>query len=176
MKIETKLQKDLFIIQYDAEQVDPAAIIEEIDALGFTGKEIDEKVATAEPEQPEGSREKSALVEELLQQARRENKALVLEFSGKFCPACKRLEKETLEHPKVQEALKKVIFRKIMVEQDRTAATQFGIHAIPQLRFLTPDGKVVAQDKGVISVEAMLAHLQKLGGKGSPRVALNASC
>ncbi len=165
MKIETKLEKDLFIIQYDPARVDPATIIEEIDALGFTGKEIDEKVATVEPEQPEGPTEESALVAELLQQARRENKALVLEFSGKFCPACKRLETETLADPEVQEALKKVIFRKIMVEQDRTAATQFGIHAIPQLRFLTRDGKVVAQDKGVISVETMLGHLQDLDGK-----------
>ena len=145
--------------------MDPATIIEEIDALGFTGKEIDENVALAEPEQSGEPAEKSALVEELLGQARRENKVLVLEFSGKFCPACKRLEKETLEDPRVQAALEKVIFRKIMVEENRDAATQFDIHAIPQLRFITPDGEVVAQDKGVISVETMLGHLKGLDGK-----------
>ena len=145
--------------------MDSTTIIEEIDALGFTGNEIDEKVALAEPEQPDEPAEKSALVEELLKQARRENKALVLEFSGKFCAACVRLENETLEDPKVQAALKKVIFRKIMVEEDRDAATQFDVHAIPQLRFITPGGEVVAQDKGVISVETMLGHLRDLDGK-----------
>ncbi len=153
------------MIRYDLAQVDPTAIIEEIDALGFTGKEIEEAEALAEPETQEPP-EKSVLIEELLGQARRENKPLVLEFSGKFCAACVRLEKETLADPKVQKALKKVIFRKVMVEENRDAATHFGIHSIPQLRFITPDGKLVAQDEGVISVEAMLAHLQRLGSKG----------
>ncbi len=134
-------------------------------ADGFTGKEIGEAEATAEPETQEPP-EKSVLIEELLGQARRENKALVLEFSGKFCAACTRLERETLADPKVQKALNAVIFRKVMVEENRAAATHFGIHSIPQLRFITPDGKLVAQDKGVISVEAMLAHLQRLGSKG----------
>ncbi len=153
------------MIRYDLAQVDPTAIIEEIDALGFTGKEIEEAEALAEPETQEPP-EKSVLIEELLGQARRENKPLVLEFSGKFCAACTRLEKETLADPKVQKALNAVIFRKVMVEENRDAATYFGIHSIPQLRFITPDGKLVAQDKGVISVEAMLAHLQRLGSKG----------
>ncbi len=152
------------MIRYDPAQVDPTAIIEEIDALGFTGKEIEEAEALAEPETQEPP-EKSVLIEELLAQARRENKPLVLEFSGKFCAACVRLEKETLADPKVQKALKKVIFRKIMVEDDRDAATQFDIHAIPQLRFIAPDGTLVAQDKGVISVETMLGHLKSLHGK-----------
>ena len=142
----------------------PAAIIDEIDALGFTGKEIGEAEATAEPESQEPP-EVSVLIEELLAQARRENKPLVLEFSGKFCAACKRLERETLADPKVQRALKAVIFRKVMVEEHRDAATYFGIRAIPQLRFITPDGKIVAQDQGVISVETMLDHLESLDGK-----------
>ena len=140
--------------------MDPAKIIAEIDALGFAGKEIGEAEATAEPEpQP---RKKSALIEELLQQARRENKPLVLEFSGRFCAACTQLEKQTLAHPKVQAALTAVIFRKIMVEEHRDAATHFGIHSIPQLRFITSGGKLVAQDKGIISVATMLDHLKGL--------------
>ena len=145
--------------------MDPATIIQEIDALGFKAKQLTESEATAPTKVTKGPEAKSPLVEELLQQARRESKPLVLEFSGRFCPACKRLENETLEDPRVQAALEKVIFRKIMVEENRAAATRFDIHAIPQLRFLTPDGEVVAKDKGVISVETMLAHLQKLGGK-----------
>lgn len=146
--------------------MEPATIVAEIDALGFTGRQIDERVALAEPEQPRRPAKKSALIVELLKQAQRDDKALVLEFSGNFCAACARLEKETLADPKVQEALKKVIFRRIMVEEHRDAATQFDIHAIPQLRFITPDGNVVAHDKGVISVETMLGHLKGLeGGK-----------
>ncbi len=105
---------------------------------------------------------KSDLIADLLKQAQRENKALVLEFSGNFCGACVRFEKETLADSRVQDALKKVIFRKIMVEEDRDAATQFDIHAIPQLRFITPDGKIAAQDEGVITVETMLGHLKTL--------------
>jgi len=150
------------VIEYEPAQIAPAAIIEQIEALGFTGKEIEESVALAKPDKPDAPVKVSKVVKGLLEQARRENKALVLEISGEFCAACVRLEKETLHDPRVQEALKKFIFHKIMVEEHRDAVRQFNIHSIPQLRFLTPDGTVVAKDKGVISVETMLGHLNAL--------------
>lgn len=141
-------------------------MIAEIDALGFAAKQIDEEAARADPAGTGDPAGKSARVEELLEQARRENRPLVLEFSGKFCDACTRLEKETLADPGVREVLARVIFERIMVEEDRTAARQFGVHGIPQLLFLAPDGRVVARDKGVISVETMLAHLARLEEEG----------
>ncbi|MHC4451692.1 MAG: thioredoxin family protein, partial [Planctomycetota bacterium] len=103
-----------------------------------------------------------AKVGELLKQARRENRPLVLVFSGNFCPASTRLDEQTLANPRVRAALEHVIFHKIKVEEDRAAAHQFGIHGIPQLRFLSPAGDIVAEDKGVISVQRMLDHLAKL--------------
>ena len=154
---------------YDPELVEPAAIIDEIDTLGFEAKQLSEEEATAEPEVTEESEATSPLIDELLKQAKNENKPLVLEFSGKWCGACRRLEQETLEDPKVEEALEKVIFRQILVEDDPAAAKQFKIRAIPQLRFITPDGQVVAEDKGVISVETMLGHLKSLGQGGGAR-------
>ena len=81
---------------------------------------------------------------------------------GNPYPACTRLEKETLANPRVKAARERVIYLKINVEEDRVAARQFGIHAIPQLRFLSPAGDVVAEDSGVISVQRMLDHLDKL--------------
>ena len=162
LEVETKLERDLFIIKYEPELVAPSDIIEEIDALGFEAKQVSDEEGTAEPEVAEESEERSPLIDQLLEQAKRENKPLVLEFSGKWCGACRRLEQETLEDPKVEEALGKVIFRQILVEDDPAAAKQFKIRAIPQLMFFTPDGQVVAQDKGVISVETMLGHLREL--------------
>ncbi len=162
LEIETKLERDLFIIQYDPQLVQPAEIIEEIDALGFEAKQVSDEEGTAEPEVAEESEERSPLIDQLLEQAKRENKPLVLEFSGKWCGACRRLEQETLEDPKVEEALEKVIFRQILVEDDPAAARQFKMRASPQLRFITPGGQVVAEDKGVISVETMLGHLKRL--------------
>ena len=162
LEIETKLERDLFIINYDSELVKPSTIIETIDGLGFEASELSEEAATVEPEVAEEPEESSPRIDALLEQAKRENKPLVLEFSGKWCGACRRLEQETLEDPEVTAALEKVIFRQILVEDDPAAAKQFKIRAIPQLRFLAPDGEVVAQDKGVISVETMLEHLRKL--------------
>lgn len=157
-----KLQRDLFVIDYDPARADPAAMIETIDALGFKARQLTEAEGAAEPEVDEEPGETSAAVTKLLAQAKRDNLPLVLEFSGRFCGACERLEKETLADPRVQSALAKVIFRKIMVEDDRAAARQFGVHAIPQLRFIAPGGEVVAQDQGVVSVEVMIAHLARL--------------
>ena len=168
MRIDTKLERDLFIIDYDPSVVDPAGMVDEIDRLGFTGKELDEKEATTNTEPVEEPTAKSARIEELLEQARLEKKPLVLSFSGRFCPPCGVLERETLQHPEVREALKDAIFFKVMVEEDRAAATQYGIRAIPQLMFLSSDGKVVARDEGVISVETMLRHLKNLEEKNRP--------
>ncbi len=168
LEVETKLERDLFIIKYEPELVAPSYIIEEIDALGFEAKQVSDEEGTAEPEVAEEIGESSPLIDALLEQAKRENKPLVLEFSGKWCGACRRLEQETLEDPKVEEALEKVIFRQILVEDDPAAAKQFKIRAIPQLMFFTPDGQVVAQDKGVISVETMLGHLKRLEAVRKP--------
>ncbi len=139
-------------------------IIERIETLGFTGTEVARSIALATLAQNSDSVMKSPLIEGLLDRARREQKALVLEFSGNFCSACIRLERETIENPQVQKALENVIFCKIMVEKNRLAAHQFHIHAIPQLRFLSPEGEIVSEDAGVISVDRMLDHLRRLRG------------
>jgi len=160
-KIETKLERDLFIVRYDPTLVQPGRFLDEIRALGFEPVSLTKKEATA-PRATDATPAHSALIDALLAQARRENKPLVLEFSGAFCAACTRLEKETLSDPRVQAALRKVIFRKVMVEKNREAARRFKIAAIPQLRFLAPDATIVRKDKGVISVETMLGHLAAL--------------
>ena len=162
-KVETDLKRDLFVVTYDPAQIDAEAMIREIDALGFTGKQVAAQARASEvPTKPKQS---SPQVDELLQRARAENKPLVLLFSGDFCPACTVLERRTLADPKVQEALARVIFHKIMVEADPVAAAQFDIHAIPQLRFISTEGVVVAQEAGVISVETMLARLEQVESK-----------
>ena len=166
MKIETRLKDDLFIIEYDAEQVEVAELVVTIEALNFEARVIDEATALAPAADETTAPTKSDLITELMAQAKRENKGLVLEFSGNFCTACVRLEKETIAKDEVQAALKNVIFQKIMVEEHRDAARQFGIYGIPQLRFISPDGTVVAKDKGVISVAQMLAHLKTLKNAG----------
>jgi thiol:disulfide interchange protein len=166
VKTETKLQKNLFIIEYDPEQVEVAELVETIEALNFEARVLDKVTATAPVTNDADAPAKSDLVAELMAQAKRENRGLVLEFSGKFCPSCVRLEKETLATDEVQSALKRVIFRRIMVEEHRDAARQFGIYGIPQLRFIAPNGTEVVKDEGVISVETMLAHLKTLEDAG----------
>jgi len=159
--IETKLERDLFLVRYDPARVQPDRFLDEIRALGFRPRLLTEKEATA-PRASEPAPGPAPLIDALLAQARREKKPLVLEFSGAFCAACTLLEKETLDDARVQAALRKVIFHKLLVEKHREAARRFKIAAIPQLRFLAPDGTLVRKDKGVISVETMLDHLAAL--------------
>jgi len=140
-------------------------MLEEIEALGFGVELVDPEEAVAGPHGSDDVQGRSPLVEELLAQAKRENRPLVLEFSGKWCSACRELEETTLSDPRVREALVGVIFRKILVEDHRAAAAQFGVRAIPQLRFLAADGSVQARDQGVVPVERMLGHLDAVKEK-----------
>ena len=127
---------------------------------------LDEKTATALDSDSAPATTTSDLIAQLMEQAKRENKGLVLEFSGKFCASCTQLEETTLSDPAVQAALQHVIFQKIMVEEHRDAARQFKIYGIPQLRFIAPSGTEIAKDKGVISVATMLGHLKTLNDAG----------
>jgi len=140
-------------------------MLEQIVTLGFGAKLVDPEEAAAAPTEDAAGEERSPLVAELLAQAKREDKPLVLEFSGKWCSACRELEETTLSDPRVREALVGVIFRRILVEDHRAAAARFGVRAIPQLRFLAADGSVQARDEGVVPVARMLGHLDAVKEK-----------
>ena len=163
-KVTTVLERNLFRILHDANRVSSSRLLEEIEGLGFSPRELTEEEATR-PMEPVETAAESRLIARLKEQARRQNKPLVLEFSGKWCPSCAKLEKITLDDPSVRQALEKVIFHRILVEEERDAARQFGIRGIPQLRFLNPSGDVVAEASGFIGVATMLSHLRELDAR-----------
>ena len=118
-------------------------------------------------------------VPEAMAQARRENKTVLLDFTGSdWCGWCKKLDSETFSKPEFQDYASKhvvlvmVDFPSKKVEQsdevkaaNKALSEKYDIHGYPSLVQLSPDGTILWKQRGYLAggPEAMIAALS--GGK-----------
>ena len=103
-----------------------------------------------------------ALLDEAMAKARRENKAVVLDFSAEWCVPCRRMEKTTLVDSHVMELLKQVIFVRIDSDAYPEIAQKLGVVGLPDIRFVAPDGRVLRQLRGFQEAASFAAALNQL--------------
>lgn len=87
-----------------------------------------------------------------------------LYFYTDQCPACTRLKKYTFTDKAVIEYINTNYTPvKVNVGKDPKLATRFRIQAVPDLRFLSPNGKDIARWPGYIESQHLLTLLQYIG-------------
>ncbi len=112
-----------------------------------------------------------AELDRVLDEARAQNKMVMLDFSAEWCITCKELEAFTFTDPGVHEALKDVILIRADVtandEQDKALLKRFGIIGPPAILFFTPDGKEQRGYRvvGFMNAEDFRAHVLKAQGR-----------
>ncbi|MEO6727009.1 MAG: thioredoxin domain-containing protein [Blastocatellia bacterium] len=94
--------------------------------------------------------------------AKRENKAVVLDFSAEWCVPCRRMEKTTLVDSRVVELLKQVIFVRIDTDAYPEIAQKLGVVGLPDIRFVALDGRVLRQLRGYQDATLLAAALDQL--------------
>ncbi|GIW78363.1 MAG: hypothetical protein KatS3mg105_0170 [Gemmatales bacterium] len=159
------LKNDRFIVTYDAGKASPADLVAVIEEAGY------EAAIVAESRDPDGSNtdgqaRRDAVFVEALARAKKENKPIVLDFYASWCVPCMKMSKETFTDAAVAALLEQCVFVKIDTDKHTELAKSFGVEGLPDIRFLTPDGREVKRLQDYQDADSLARELKKLvGGK-----------
>jgi thiol:disulfide interchange protein len=157
------LNRDEFAVTYDPKSATPERLIAAIKAAGYTAQVVTGKRSPAASAAtmialPEGF----PLLDEALAQTRRERKLIVLDFTAEWCAPCKRMEKSTFADARVKELLASCVVVKIDTDKEPEIAQRLGVVGLPDIRFVSPDGKVIHQLRGYQSADNLAAEITRL--------------
>jgi thiol:disulfide interchange protein DsbD len=154
-----RLDRDEFVVTYDPAQVDPAGLIATIKEIGYTARVVSKKGKSATGTAPLSLPRGFALLDEALAQAQKERKPIVLDFFAEWCAPCQRMEKTTFIDDRVKALLGRCVFLRIDTDKQPEISRRMNVEGLPDIRFVTPDGKVVKQLRNYQDAEAFVEDL-----------------
>jgi len=97
------------------------------------------------------------------QQARTEEKAMLIQIGASWCGFCHKMEKETYKDPKVIKHVNSC-FIPIQVDADENPALveAIGVSGLPTTVIITPQLKIVKKISGYVAAHEMEGHLNKI--------------
>lgn len=123
------LQRDEFVIRYDARIATHADLIAASNGVGFPAKVV------------ESDRAEPTFFLDAMAKAASENKPIVLDFTASWCVPCQRMLQETFPDAKVARLLEQFVLVKVDTDKHPALATKYGAVALPDIRLLSPDGE-----------------------------------
>lgn len=106
---------------------------------------------------------------EAQQMAKQSQKIILMEFTAEWCPWCKMLEDSTFSERSVQEKINAFVPVKIDVEKQKAVADRYDANArkyggmgIPNMLFLSPDGKRLKHAMGYRDPKSFVALLDSV--------------
>jgi thiol:disulfide interchange protein DsbD len=144
-----RLDRDEFVVSYDPMRATPQKLIATVKEAGYTAQVVTGKGGRIASETtPDVLPAGFPLLDDALSQARRARKPIILEFSAEWCAPCKRMENTTFIDAKVRELLQRCVFVRVDVDQQEELAKRLGVVGLPDIRFVSPDGKVIHRLRG----------------------------
>jgi thiol:disulfide interchange protein DsbD len=161
-KIKMLLDRDEFVVTYGPAKADPAKLIATIKESGYTAQIVgDEAGQAASSNLPLILPQGFPLLDEALARASREKKLVVLDFFAEWCAPCKRMEKTTFTDARVAALLNRCVVVRIDTDQHVDLAAKLGVVGLPDIRFVTPDGRVVRRLRGFPDAAALAGELKQ---------------
>lgn len=102
-------------------------------------------------------------LKEAAQQARSEEKAMLIQIGASWCGFCHKMERETYKDPKVVKHVNSC-FIPIHVDADQSTALveAIGVSGLPTTVIITPQLKIVKKISGYVAAKEMEVHLNKI--------------
>jgi len=156
------LDREEFAVTYDTRKATPERLIAAIKESGYTAQIVTGKRPSAAAETVFAALLPGfPLLDESLARAKRERKLIVLDFTAEWCAPCKRMEKTTFADAKVKELLDRCVLVRIDTDQQPDLAKRLGVVGLPDIRFVSPDGKMIHQLRGFQSAESFADALAR---------------
>ena len=102
------------------------------------------------------------------------DRKIFIYFSSKSCGYCRKLEKEAFANKAIANFIN-ANYMPIHVDSDkeRQLARRFGVRGVPDLRFFTPENKLIAKLPGYVPPKTLLNLLQYIQTDSYKTMALN---
>jgi thiol:disulfide interchange protein len=97
-----------------------------------------------------------------MQQAKQENKAVLLFFTATWCPPCNQMKKTTFKDATVKAFIESK-FVPIYLDDDKEKAlsSQYDVQFLPTYCVLKPDGSVAGRFSGYYQADGFVGELKK---------------
>ena len=96
-----------------------------------------------------------------MSQGKNKQKKVFLHFWAKWCPSCKKMEKETFKDASVIAYLNKnFISIRVDTDRERALSSEYGIRGVPDNWFISEDGETISNLPGYIPVKLFLPLLK----------------
>ena len=141
-----RLERDEFLVSYDPVGIDESKIVAEIKKIGYLSSVVKDSNLEEKSRPQTKTKVKigvDPVFDDAIARAKKDQKLIVIDFTAKWCVPCKKMSKVTFPDPKVAPLLKRCIFLVIDTDEHPALAERFGIVGLPDIRFLTPDGKEI---------------------------------
>jgi len=154
------LERDEFVINYDALQASESDLIATVKQEGFTAR-VETTIQAAE---------NPAFFREAMAKARSENKPIVLDFTASWCAPCQRMIHETFPDEKVAPLLEQFVLIKVDTDEHPALANKYGAVGLPDIRLLSPAGEELRRFRDFQSPDAFSSALDDLLGEVAAQV------
>jgi thiol:disulfide interchange protein DsbD len=95
-----------------------------------------------------------------LQEAKKSNKTVFVDFYADWCPYCRELDEKTFSDPQVQQKLvQNYIMVKINVDQNPTPSSEYKVYSLPTLLVLSADGQEIRRIEGYQAPVQLLSQI-----------------
>jgi len=152
-----ELERDDFVVRYDASQIDVDDLIRVCDDAGFPASVAEEPTPETKPTLD--TEDDPVVYTDALARAKREGKPLVLDFSAEWCAPCQQMIRSTFPDPKVAALLEDFVFLTIDTDEYPALTQKFGVVAMPDIRILSFNGNEVQRVLGYKDADEFAAVL-----------------
>ncbi len=146
------LERDEFVVNYDASALTEAELIAVVAKQGFTARVARTAQAVEDPD----------FFREALAKARREDKPVVLDFSASWCVPCQRMLRETFPDERVAPLLERFVLIKVDTDEHPALANKYGAVGLPDVRLLSPSGEELRRYRDFQGPEAFARALDEV--------------
>ena len=161
-KVEMVLENDEFLVTYDPSKATDKLFVETVKKSGYTARVVTDLVNKNQETEITVLPQGFLILDKALAQAKQENKPLVLDFHAEWCIPCKQMESDVFPDPEVAARLKKVVFVRIDTDKESELSEKLGVVGLPDIRFVSNDGKIVQKNIGFLNAESFAKKLDEL--------------
>lgn len=146
-----ELERDEFIVTYDASRVTVDDLVASSDKTGFAATVVEETPSSGRPQ----------FFQEALARGKKERKPIVVDFTASWCQPCQKMLRETFPNPLVADLLdERCVFLTVDTDEQPGLAQEYNVVGLPDIRFLTPDGEELQRQRDFQDAEAFAGTLE----------------